>query len=225
VKTSNGSNMPFAVPSSTTYDDLRILVAEKLRRFPGLVQLRYRLESDRPKAGATSIQSEEEFGYFMEHMRMLIVPPRTQSGKKSARALKPIRVYFEDAADTDGGVGPNEASSNKKVSVLIPSIYLSRLIDLQNKKGTSHAAVTEVTPEPGSIQGLNAERDKAIARLQTRWKCELHSKDKPVYCWNPSGAICYVLSHSNLGYWACDIVCHKILYINGPGLLTYITTR
>src|SRR5215510_13447362 len=66
IKCADGSNVPFAVPSTITFDDLRQMVAEKLRRFPGLLRLRYRLDSDKPKAGATSIQSDEELDLFKE---------------------------------------------------------------------------------------------------------------------------------------------------------------
>jgi hypothetical protein len=76
------------------------MVAEKLRRFPGLLQLRYQLENDK-KAGATSIQSDEELNFFKEHMRALIVPRKLARGGMSNRVLKPVRVCFEDAADHD----------------------------------------------------------------------------------------------------------------------------
>jgi hypothetical protein len=59
-----------------------------------------------------------------------------------------------------------------------------------------------------------------LAALQVKWWCELHSKDKDVYCWNSKpGDICYALSHSNLGYWAMEIVCSIILYLSCEGYL------
>jgi hypothetical protein len=73
VKCPDGSNVPFTVPSTVTYDKLYIMVARKLKRFPGLMNLQYHLESDKPRTGATSIQSEE-LALFKEHLRALIVP-------------------------------------------------------------------------------------------------------------------------------------------------------
>jgi len=76
VKSSDGSNTPFVVQLDVSFDGLRIAVAEKLRCFPGLLKLRYRLESDKPKASATSIQSDDELKFFINRMRGLIVPQR-----------------------------------------------------------------------------------------------------------------------------------------------------
>jgi hypothetical protein len=96
-----------------------MIVAEKLRHFPGLVRLRYWLDTDKPKAGATSIQSEEELKLFKDRMRGLIVPQKLPSGKISTRALKPVRVYFEDAADDNAAIQvPAIKSGSKKVSIL-----------------------------------------------------------------------------------------------------------
>jgi hypothetical protein len=51
------------------------------------------------------------------------------------------------------------------------------------------------------------QRRKAISDLQVRWRCEFHSKDKDVPCWNENGGgICYTLANHNLGYWAVEIV-------------------
>jgi hypothetical protein len=118
VKSPDGSNIPFVVWSDVTWENLCIIVAEKLRCFPGLLKLRYRLESDRAKAGATSIHSEEELNFFKDRMRALIVPQRLPSGKISTRALKPVLVYFEDANEENVTITSNKAASaasSKKV--------------------------------------------------------------------------------------------------------------
>lgn len=111
MKSPDGSNIPFIVQSDVTWENLRIIVAEKLRCFPGLLKLRYRLESDRAKAGATSIHSEEELNFFKDRMRALIVPQRLPSGKISTRALKPVLVYFEDANEENVTITSNKAAS------------------------------------------------------------------------------------------------------------------
>ena len=115
MKSPNGSNIPFIIRSDVTYENLHIIVAEKLRCFPGLLKLQYRLESDRAKAGATSIQSEEELSFFKDRMRGLIVPQRLPSGKISTRALKPVLVYFEDASEENVTNKAPPAASSKKV--------------------------------------------------------------------------------------------------------------
>lgn len=77
---------------------LRIAVAEKLGRFPGLVALQYRLSNDNAKIGSISIQTNEELLLFKERLRKMIVPPRLANGKVSTRTPKPVLVYFEDAS-------------------------------------------------------------------------------------------------------------------------------
>jgi hypothetical protein len=49
--------------------------------------------------GPTSIQTPDELKLFIEQMKQLIVPQRLPSGRISARALKPVRVLFEDATE------------------------------------------------------------------------------------------------------------------------------
>ena len=94
----DGANAPITVSSTTTLDNLRIAVAEKLGRFPGLVILQYRLSTDNTKVGAISIQTDEELRLFKERLRSLIVPPRLANGKASTRAPKAVLVYFQDAS-------------------------------------------------------------------------------------------------------------------------------
>jgi hypothetical protein len=77
------------------------MIADKLKnQFPGLLRLQYRLDSDKPRSGATSLQSHEEFSMFKDRMRLLIVPRRLASGKVSTRGLKPmVMVIFEDVGE------------------------------------------------------------------------------------------------------------------------------
>jgi hypothetical protein len=59
------------------------------------------------------------------------------------------------------------------------------------------------------------QRGKIISNLQARWRCELHSKDKDVPCWNENGSgICYALANHNLGYWAVEIVSNILFHIS-----------
>ena len=91
--------MPFPVSSSLTYEELLAVVGEQLNRFPGLIRLQYRLDSDKPTVGATQIRSQADLEQFKQRMRPLIVPQRLRNGKLSTRALKPVRVCFEDMAE------------------------------------------------------------------------------------------------------------------------------
>lgn len=97
------------------FDDLRNLVAEKLGRHPTLVRLRYRLDSDKAKTAATSIQTESEFKIFKDRMRDLIVPPYLASGKPSTRPMKKVVVCFEDASTDQQNTNP--VVGNKSVCI------------------------------------------------------------------------------------------------------------
>ena len=131
VKSADGSNIPFIVPSDIAYDDLHIMIAEKLRCFPGLLRLRYRLESDKPRTSATSLQSTDEMRFFLERMRGLIVPQRLPSGKISSRTLKPVCVYFEDAADEkDTSVLNSKSGGSKKVRHTVSPLLLFDLLGI-----------------------------------------------------------------------------------------------
>lgn len=109
----DGANAPITISSTTTLDMLRIAVAEKLGRFPGLVVLQYRLSNDNTKIGAISIQTNEELLLFKDHLRKIIVPPRLANGKASTRTPKAVLVYFEDASEVKET--PTSSSSSKKV--------------------------------------------------------------------------------------------------------------
>ncbi|KAI6102104.1 hypothetical protein F5141DRAFT_1217664 [Pisolithus sp. B1] len=109
----DGGNSPFKISSTVTLDELRIAVSEKLHHFPGLVSLRYWLDSDKAKFGATLIQSEEELDLFKMRMRGLIVPQRLPSGKLSTRPLKAVLVFFEDVSTADAKNPSTAGNSNK----------------------------------------------------------------------------------------------------------------
>ena len=72
--------------SDISLNDLRYTVGEKLGRFPGQVLLQYQLDSDKAKAGATSIQMDEELNIFKMKMRDLIMPQRLANGKLSVKS-------------------------------------------------------------------------------------------------------------------------------------------
>ena len=98
VKVREGNLLPFEIKSTVFFDSLHILIAEKLQRFPGLVQLCYRLSTDKQKDSAISIQTAEHLTIFISRMRPLIVPQKLPSGKISTRQLKAISVIFEDTS-------------------------------------------------------------------------------------------------------------------------------
>ena len=81
VKGCDGSNLPFSISSSVLLDSLLILVAEKLRCFPGLLQLWYCLDTDKPKVNVTSIQTNDKLKIFKDQMRLLIMPQKLTNGK------------------------------------------------------------------------------------------------------------------------------------------------
>ena len=107
-------------------DTLRIAVAEKLGRFPGLVVLQYRLSNDNAKIGSISIQTCDKLQIFKERLRKMIVPPLLANGKVSTRTLKPVLVYFEDASSEMRETPLATSSGSKKVLFLffMPQVYL-----------------------------------------------------------------------------------------------------
>jgi hypothetical protein len=56
-----------------------------------------------------------------------------------------------------------------------------------------------------SFSESQAKRMEVIKDLQKQWRCEVHLKDKDVYCWQSDG-LCYTLVHNNIVYWAIEIV-------------------
>lgn len=115
AKNPDGSNSPFTIKSSVSLEDLRDNVAERLGRHPRIVQLQYKLSSDKVKAPATSIRNNEELQFFMDKMRAHLVPPLLTNGKRSKRAPKNITVYFEDAAAVEGKKSESDSGKGKKV--------------------------------------------------------------------------------------------------------------
>lgn len=94
----DGANSPFTISSSTSLEELRNIVADKLGRRDQSIQLQYKLANDKAKAPATSICDDEELEIFVEKMRTLLVPPLLANGKPSKRAPpKNCTVCFEDA--------------------------------------------------------------------------------------------------------------------------------
>lgn len=120
MKKPDGSNVPFIIRLSISYEDLRNTVAEKLGRHPNVVQLRYKLE-DKPKASTTLIQSSDELEIFEQMMRQLLVPQRLATGKISKCKPKIVTVFFEDGADdrTNAPEGSQAGGGKKKASPIL----------------------------------------------------------------------------------------------------------
>jgi hypothetical protein len=87
------------ISSSITYYTLRDTIGKKLNKRTEQIRIQYRLDTDKAKTHSVSIQSIEEFNFFINRMRPLIVPQRLANGKTSTRALRPVMVYFEDASE------------------------------------------------------------------------------------------------------------------------------
>ena len=86
--------------------------------------LQYHLNTDKPKANATSIQTNYELKIFKDWMRLLIMPQKLTNGKISTHALRPVTVYFEDGSPDNVAhelIDLSKATSKKYVSIpLIP---------------------------------------------------------------------------------------------------------
>jgi hypothetical protein len=64
------------------------------------------------------------------------------------------------------------------------------------------------------IDTVLERRSNIIRDLQARWRCELHSKNKDITCWNEHDTgICYELAIPDLGYWAVEIVSNTIILL------------
>ncbi|KAH9955210.1 hypothetical protein BGW80DRAFT_1467220 [Lactifluus volemus] len=117
------------------------------------------------------------------------------SGKISSRHLRPVTVCFEDGSNTD-------QSSSQSTSR--PG---ATSVDKQASQSSSK-------PQPSSLTSSNPSthtqmsQKVAVADLQQRWKCLLHSKTKETFCWQSpqSNSICYELTFTQLGLWAMEIV-------------------
>jgi hypothetical protein len=114
VRKANNSYSPFSIDSITTLKDLRDAVGEKLGQHPNVLQLQYKLSSDKVKAPATSIEDDKELKFFVTRMRALIVPPRLANGKLSKRGPpKNLMVCFEDGAMDKQKVGNSDGKGKK----------------------------------------------------------------------------------------------------------------
>ena len=115
TRQADGSNSPFKTLSTTSFDDLCNLVAEKLGQYPTLVRLRYHLDSDKAKTAATSIQTESEFKIFKDRMQDLIIPSNLANGKPLTCPMKKVVVCFEDASTDQQNTNP--VVGNKSVCI------------------------------------------------------------------------------------------------------------
>lgn len=107
------SQIQFQISSNVTLDELHTVIADKLWQFPGLVKLQYWLDC-KAKTAFTSIQSNDELEIFIETVRPLIVPPCLANGKPSTQPMKPVTVYFDDAASEDELAGPAPTGNHNK---------------------------------------------------------------------------------------------------------------
>ena len=112
----DGTNALIMVSCEVSLDELHTAVGEKLDRFPGLIALQYWLASDNAKAGAISIQTDDELQLFKDCLRSLSIPQLLASRKPSTRVLKPVLVYFEDTSMESKSSVSN--SSSHKVCIL-----------------------------------------------------------------------------------------------------------
>jgi hypothetical protein len=116
--------------STITFDDLRITIAGKLNRYPGLVQIHYRLDTDKVNQGPTCILNDTHHKMFVDRMRRLIVPQRLSSGNISKRHLKEVQVLFEDTSEDvvakGNGGGTSKGSKVAKTSKQVCRVQSTR---------------------------------------------------------------------------------------------------
>jgi len=175
------------IPSEISLHDLHTTVAEKLKLFPDHVVLWYRLDSDKQKDGATSIQTGNELDLFKAQLRALVVPQRLTNGKPSTRPIKKVTIYFKAIGHSVDGQGSGNAGSSGDRRTVVCSIII-------------HAS-------SNTLNGTN-EHKKMIKKLQECWMCRRHSKgpESPIYCYSPArGSVCYSLTHGNITLWVAEI--------------------
>src|ERR1700733_14225809 len=105
--------MPFSLESNTDFDALRIKIGGKLDTLPGLLNLRYRLNTEKAKQALTSIASADELSIFIDRMRALLVPQRLANGKVSTKALKAVSVIFQDGNQEDAAAQSGKSKKKK----------------------------------------------------------------------------------------------------------------
>jgi hypothetical protein len=106
---------PFDIRSNEPLDEIKQKVGEKTNSFPGMIQLCYKLDTDKVKAAPTSISSDYELSTFYDRMKNLIVPPKLANGKYSQKKMKPVQVIFSDSVEGTE-LTNNAAKKAKKVS-------------------------------------------------------------------------------------------------------------
>ncbi|KIK76448.1 hypothetical protein PAXRUDRAFT_169968, partial [Paxillus rubicundulus Ve08.2h10] len=164
-------------------------------------------DCDKVKAGFTSIQMDDELNIFKERMRSLIVPPHLANGEVSTRPLKNVVMYFKDTSAEDSSPTHTSTSNNNKAV----------------SSGSGSSSKQKSLAVSGELEGTE-KQEKFIEALQKWWRCETHSgTNSPVYCYSPSGSnICYPLNHSNIAFWALEILDEKETIDWKPiGLLTH----
>lgn len=85
--------------------------------------LQYRLSTDNAKIGAISIQTNEEFQFFKDRLRKIIVPPLLSNGKVSSRTPKAVLVYFEDANSETKDISTASMGSKKVFVFFMLQVY------------------------------------------------------------------------------------------------------
>ncbi|KAF8834427.1 hypothetical protein BDN67DRAFT_985326 [Paxillus ammoniavirescens] len=209
----DGTNSPFTIPSEISLRDLHTTVAEKLNLFPDRVVLRYWLDSDKQKDGATSIQTSNELNLFKARLRALIVPQRLTNGKPSTRPIKKVTVYFE-AIGVDGLGGGNAGSSGDRNAA-----HMNARTTAGGKgKGKGSNAVSSNT-----LSRTN-EHEEMIRKLEECWTCKRHSEGpgSPTYCYSPAGgSVCYPLTHCKIILWAAEIIGGMATIDDKPSLIHF----
>ncbi|KAH7881763.1 hypothetical protein F5I97DRAFT_1932552 [Phlebopus sp. FC_14] len=207
---SNVSNVMFDIYSSYSFDHVRNLVAEKLGRYPALVQLQWPLDTDKPKTPSTSIQDDEEFNMFYERVRPFFTIKHTATGKISTRPRKNVLVHFEDGGLNINNIPP--AGNNMKST---------------NTKSRSSSSKQKASNLDDELEG-SEDHKKYIVELQQKYMYEAHLRgsESPIYCYRQPGTnVCYALFHHNIAGWALEILCGNATVVQRPAGLLNLTAR
>ncbi|KAH9979303.1 hypothetical protein BGW80DRAFT_1248676 [Lactifluus volemus] len=208
VTKDDGSNCPFTIISFTSLKRLTDTVSQKLGCYPGSLKLRYRLDTDKPKTPATSIQSVDELKIFKDRLRLLIVPQRLSNGKLSSRVLKPVTVCFENGSNTDQSSAHTSQSNSRHSTTSGEKQCHWQKARPSSKQPSALGAGTGTSSNSNPVSNHTQMSQKAVvADLQQHWKCLLHSKTKDTFCWQSpqSNRVCYELTFTHLGLWAMEI--------------------
>ena len=87
-------------------------LAEMLNIFPTSLHAQYRFSTEHKESLPLDLTSEAQFNMMMSLLRPLVVPPRTATGRRSTRKMKPVVVQIfnkndEPAVVKDAKVGRN----------------------------------------------------------------------------------------------------------------------